>query len=62
MNLNIFNFLNELKIKNKLLLLVSFPLIGLLWFSIHIAYNSYTVSKNVADAKELTILTTNISL
>jgi len=60
--MKIFDFLNELKIKNKLLLLVSFPLIGLLWFSIHIAYNSYSVSKNVGYAKDLTSLATNVSL
>ncbi len=60
--MNVFDFLNNLKIKNKLLLLVSFPLVGLLWFSIHIAYNSYTVSKNVSHAKQLTSLATNVSL
>jgi methyl-accepting chemotaxis protein len=60
--MKIFDFLNELKIKNKLLLLVSFPLIGLLWFSIHIAYNSYSVSKNVGYAKDLTTLATKVSL
>jgi methyl-accepting chemotaxis protein len=56
-----FEFLNDLKIKNKLLLLVSFPLVALLYFSIHIAYNSYTVGQNVSHAKILTKLATNIS-
>ena len=56
-----FDFLNELKIKNKLLLLVSFPLVALLYFSIHIAYNSYTVGQNVEHASELTKMATTIS-
>ena len=56
-----FDFLNNLKIKNKLLLLVSFPLMALLYFSIHISYNSYVVGKNVEQATELTKMATKIS-
>jgi methyl-accepting chemotaxis protein len=61
MNFSFFNFLNNFEIKGKLLLLVSFPLIALLYFSGHAVYNSYTTGKNVHNAKVLTELAVRIS-
>ncbi len=59
--MNPFEFLNNFEIKGKLLLLVSFPLIALLYFSGHAVYNSYITGKNVQDATLLTNLATKIS-
>ena len=59
--MKIFGFLNNLEIKNKLLLLVSFPLIALLYFSAHAVINSYTTGENVKNAISLTKLATKIS-
>ena len=56
-----FSFLNDFRIKNKLLLLVSFPLAALLYFSIMMVYNSYTTGNNVTNAISLTKMATNIS-
>jgi len=55
------NFLNNLEIKGKLLLLVSFPLIALLYFSANAVHNSYIVGKNVHSATILTHIATDIS-
>ena len=56
-----FNFLNNFEIKGKLLLLVSFPLLALLYFSANAVYNSYTTGKNVQSATSLTQMATKIS-
>ena len=53
--MNIFNFLNNLEIKGKLLLLVSFPLLALLWFSGQAVYYSYATGNNVQNATTLVI-------
>ena len=55
------NFINNMLIKNKLLLLVSFPLIGLLYFSGLSVYNSYSTGVNVQKAKNLVDLSIYIS-
>jgi len=55
------NFLNNLQIKGKLLLLVSFPLIALLYFSATAVHNSYTTGNNVHSATLLTHIATDIS-
>ena len=56
-----FSFLNNFEIRGKLLLLVVFPLVALLYFSGYAVYNSYTIGKNVQDAMVLTNLATKIS-
>jgi methyl-accepting chemotaxis protein len=56
-----FDFLNNFEIKGKLLLLVSFPLVALLYFSANAVYNSYTTGKNVQNATLLTNMATKIS-
>ena len=56
-----FNFLNNFQIKGKLLLLVSFPLIALLYFSSHAVYNSYIIGQNVQSATILAKLATKVS-
>jgi len=48
-------------IKNKLLLLVSFPLVGLLYFSGHSVYNSYKIGVNVTNASLLVGMDVKIS-
>ncbi|MDC0933589.1 nitrate- and nitrite sensing domain-containing protein, partial [Arcobacteraceae bacterium] len=55
------NFLNNLEIKGKLLLLVSFPLAALLYFSATAVHNSYITGKNVHSATILTHIATDIS-
>ncbi|MEA2017214.1 MAG: nitrate- and nitrite sensing domain-containing protein [Campylobacterota bacterium] len=55
------NFLNNIMIKNKLLLLVSFPLIGLLYFSGQSVYNSYKTGENVKNANLLVGMDVKIS-
>ena len=55
------NFLNNMLIKNKLLMLVSFPLAGLLYFSGLSVYNSYSTGVNVKNAKVLVDLSVHIS-
>ncbi len=59
--MNFFSFLNNFKIRGKLLLLVAFPLLGLLYFSGLAVYNSYTIGVNVQDATVLTNMATKIS-
>ena len=59
--MNFFSFLNNFEIKGKLLLLVSFPLLALLYFSSHAIYNSYITGKNVQHATTLTRMATQIS-
>ncbi len=54
-------FLNKLLIKNKLLLLVSFPLAGLLYFSGLSVYRSYDTGQNVKNANLLVGLSVKIS-
>jgi methyl-accepting chemotaxis protein len=61
MNFNFFDFLNNFEIKGKLLLLVSFPLIALLYFSANAVYNSYTTGQHVQNATRLTQMATKIS-
>ena len=55
------NFLSNLEIKNKLLLLVSFPLVALLYFSGNAIYKSYITGKNVENATILTKMAVKIS-
>ncbi len=52
------NFLNNFKIKHKLLLLVSFPLLALAYFSVVLVHNSYTTGQNVEQATNLTKMAT----
>ena len=59
--MNFFNFLNNFEIKGKLLLLVSFPLVALLYFSANAVYTSYSIGKNVQNATILTNMATKIS-
>ena len=55
------NFLNNLKIKHKLLLLVIFPLVGLLYFSITSIANLYKTGTNVKQTSNLVKMSVNIS-
>jgi len=59
--MNAFSFLNNFEIKGKLLLLVSFPLLALLYFSGMAVYKSYNVGNNVENAILLTNMATKIS-
>ena len=54
-------FLNNMKIKTKLTLLVIFPLMGLLYFSVNSVYNSYTTGVNVQNTNNLLKMSINIS-
>ncbi len=54
-------FLNNLMIKNKLFLLVSFPLLGLLYFSGNSVYVSYSTGQNVKNANLLVNLAVKVS-
>ncbi|MEA1914200.1 MAG: nitrate- and nitrite sensing domain-containing protein [Campylobacterota bacterium] len=54
-------FLDNLMIKHKLLLLVSFPLAGLLYFSGISVYNSYSTGQNVKNANALVEMSIKIS-
>jgi len=55
------NLMNKLLIKHKLLLLVSFPLVGLLYFSGISVHRSYVIGKNVQEAHSLVGLSVKIS-
>ena len=54
-------FLDNLMIKNKLLLLVSFPLTGLLYFSGLSVYDSYITGENVHNVDKLVSMDVKIS-
>ncbi len=54
-------FLNNIKIKNKLLLLVSFPLMGLLYFSGLSVYKSYNMGNDVSNTNVLVNVSVKIS-
>jgi len=54
-------FIDNLKIKYKLILLVIVPLIGLLYFSFGTIYNSYIEKKDVESTSKLVEFSTTIS-
>ncbi len=54
-------FLNNLRIRNKLILMMFFPLAGLLYFSADSVLDKYTVSEDMKDLERLSDLAVKIS-
>ncbi len=55
------NFMKNYRIKSKLILLVAFPLVGLLYFSSLSVYNSYTVGQDLKKTNTLVEMSVKIS-
>ncbi len=55
------DFLNNLKIKNKLILMLIFPIVGLLYFAVSSIVDKNNVSNEIADLEQLSELAVKIS-
>ncbi len=55
------NFINNLKVKSKLMFMISIPLLGLIIFSILLSKSYYEVYLNMSKLKDVTVLSTKIS-
>ncbi|MEK7841776.1 MAG: nitrate- and nitrite sensing domain-containing protein, partial [Deltaproteobacteria bacterium] len=55
------SFINNLKMKNKLILMLIFPVLGLLYFSVNGIWEKYTTARAMRDVQNLSHLAVNIS-